>query len=472
MTAKTATNMVAKTEPNDLLHGPLIGKVFAFVIPLMITNLLQTFYSAADMIVVGLSNVSGAIGAIGTTSAMIALIVNVFSGFAVGSSVVVARYIGEGNKEKTQSAVHTALLTGLVSGLFCMLLGLAISRPVLALLGDEGHILDLATLYTKIYFAGVPFLALTNFLISIFRAKGDTKTPLYVLSSTGILNVGLNLLFVLSFGMSVEGVAIATAISNLASAAILLYILSRDDSWCRFSFKKLAFDRRTLKDIIYNGLPAGVQGALFSLSNMIIQSSIIGLNNAICPGGSDIIDGNAAGASIESFAYTATNSVCQASITFTSQHYGARKYKRIGKVMASCYLVTFIIAEIVSLSILIFRVPLIHCYITAPLAVQTAETRLYNMMIPYCTLAFMEVGSGTLRGLNKSMLSTTVSLVGSCLLRIVWIATVFKANPTLEVVYLSYPISWTVTALCHLVLSLRTRRHYIKEAQLAGITED
>lgn len=454
---------------SNLLEGPLIGKVFAFVIPLMITNLLQTFYSAADMIVVAMSNVSGAIGAIGTTSALISLIINVFSGFAVGSSVVVARYIGEGNKEKTQAAVHTALITGLVSGLFCMLLGLFISKPILKLLGDQGHILDLATLYTKIYFIGCPFLALTNFLISIFRAKGDTRTPLFVLSATGILNVGLNLLFVLVFNMSVDGVAIATSISNFASAVILLIILSRDNSWCKFSFNQLRVDKNTLKDIIYNGLPAGVQGALFSLSNMIIQSSIIGLNNTMCPGGSDIIDGNAAGASIESFAYTATNSVCQASITFTSQHYGARKFKRIGKVMASCYFVTFIIAEAVSLFILAFRIPIIHCYVSAPNAVLTAETRLYNMMIPYCTLAFMEVGSGTLRGLNKSMLSTIVSLVGSCVLRIVWVATVFKAHPTLEVIYLSYPISWTVTALCHLILSLRIRKHYIVEAQRAGI---
>jgi len=460
-------NQTLKNQNNsldNLLEGPLIGKIFAFVIPLMITNLLQTFYSAADMIVVGMSNVDGAIGAIGTTTAMIALVLNVFSGFAVGSSVVVARSIGERNEEKTQKAVHTSLLTGLISGIFCMIIGLFVSRPILRLLGDQGHILDLATLYTKIYFLGVPFLALTNFLISIFRAKGDTKTPLYVLSVSGILNVILNLLFVLSFGMSVDGVAIATAISNFVSAAVLLYLLGKDTGWCRFSFKNLTMDRRALKDIIYNGIPAGVQGALFSISNMIIQSSIIGLNNILCPGGSNIIDGNAAGASLENFAYTATNSVCQAAITFTSQHFGAKKFKRIGKVMASCYLVTFIIAEIVSLFIIIFRIPLIHCYITEPYAVQTAEIRLYIMVIPYCLLAFMEVGSGTLRGLNKSMLSTIVSLLGSCVLRILWIATVFKAYPTLEIVYLSYPISWGVTALCHLILSLKTRKHYMQEA--------
>ena len=456
----------------DLLHGPLVGKVFAFVLPLMVTNLLQTFYSAADMIVVAMSDVEGAIGAISTTSAMINLILNVFVGFAVGSSVVVARYIGERNEEKTRLAVHTALMTGLVSGVFCMVVGLFISRPILELLGDEGRILDLATLYTQVYFLGIPFLALTNFLISILRAKGDTKTPLYVLSATGILNVGLNLFFVLVCKMSVDGVAIATSISNFASAVILLIILGRDKGWCKFEFKRLKFDGLTLKDIIYNGLPAGIQGALFSLSNMVIQSSIITVNNSLCPGGSAIIDGNGAGASLESFAYTATNSVCQASITFTSQHYGAKKYKRIGKVMASCYFVTFVIAECVSLFLVFFRIPLIHCYVTDALAVKAAETRLYIMMIPYCTLAFMEVGSGTLRGLNKSMLSTIISLVGSLVLRLVWIAVVFSSHQTLEVIYLSYPLSWTITAICHLIMSLKVRHGYIKEAQLAGITED
>ena len=465
-------NRTVDTEDKDLLHGPLIGKVFAFVLPLMITNLLQNFYSAADMIVVGMSNVEGAIGAISTTSAMISLIINVFVGFAVGSSVVVARSIGEGNEEKTSLAVHTALMTGLVAGIICMILGLFISRPLLELLGDEGRILDLATLYTKVYFIGVPFLALTNFLISIFRAKGDTKTPLYVLSAAGILNIGLNLFFVLVCGMSVDGVAIATSISNFVSAIILLFILSKDKGWCKFEFKKLTFHRMTLKDIIYNGLPAGLQGALFSVSNMVIQSSIISINNSLYPGGSAIIDGNGAGASLESFAYTATNSVCQAAITFTSQHYGAKKFKRIGKVMASCYLVTFIIAECVSLFLVFFRIPLIHCYVTDPVAVKTAESRLFIMMIPYCTLAFMEVGSGTLRGLNKSMMSTIISLLGSVVLRIVWIAVIFPMNQTLETVYLSYPISWTLTALCHLIMSLKYRRKYIKEAQLAGIPED
>ena len=366
-----------RMKDTDLLHGPLLGKIFAFVLPLVMTNLLQNLYNAADMIVVGLSHVDGAIGSIGTTTAMISAVINLFMGFAVGSSVMVARAIGERNERKTSNAVHTSMLVGLVSGLFTMVLGLLMSRRMLILLGDKGHILELADLYTRIYFLGVPFIAMTNFLIAVFRAKGDTKTPLVVLTLTGLLNVGLNLLFVLAFHMSVDGVALATAIANFASMMALGWILHNDEGWCRLQFRRIRLEKYSLKGIIYNGLPAGIQGVLFSLSNMLIQSNIIAINNRLCPGGSDIIDGNAAGASIESFAYVSTNSVCQAAVTFTSQHYGAHMVKRIRKVIRDCYFVSFLIAESISLLILLFRVPLARIYVSAPMAVEAATTRLF-----------------------------------------------------------------------------------------------
>ena len=442
----------------DLLHGPLLGKIFAFVLPLVVTNLLQNLYNAADMIVVGLSNVDGAIGSIGTTTAMISAVINLFMGFAVGSSVMVARAIGERNEKKTSDAVHTSMLVGLISGLFTMVLGLLMSRRMLILLGDKGHILELADLYTRIYFLGVPFMAMTNFLISVFRAKGDTKTPLVVLTLTGLLNVGLNLFFVLVFRMSVDGVALATAISNLASMVALGWILHNDDGWCRLQIRRIKLEKYALRGIIYNGLPAGIQGVLFSLSNMLIQSNIIAINNRLCPGGSDIIDGNAAGASIESFAYVSTNSVCQAAVTFTSQHYGAHMVKRIRKVIRDCYFVSFLIAESISLLILLFRVPLARIYVSAPMAVEAATTRLFYMLFLYFTLAAMDTGSGIVRGLNRPILSTVITLMGSCVLRIVWIATAVRANQTLPMVYLSYPISWGVTGLCHLCVSIYVTR--------------
>ena len=447
-----------RMKDTDLLHGPLLGKIFAFVLPLVVTNLLQNLYNAADMIVVGLSHVDGAIGAIGTTTAMINAVINLFLGFAVGSSVMVARAIGERNERKTSNAVHTSMLVGLVSGLFTMVLGLLMSRRMLILLGDKGHILELADLYTRIYFLGVPFIAMTNFLIAVFRAKGDTKTPLVVLTLTGLLNVGLNLLFVLAFHMSVDGVALATAIANFASMVALGWILHNDEGWCRLQFRRIRLEKYSLKGIIYNGLPAGIQGVLFSLSNMLIQSNIIAINNRLCPGGSDIIDGNAAGASIESFAYVSTNSVCQAAVTFTSQHYGAHMVKRIRKVIRDCYFVSFLIAESISLLILLFRVPLARIYVSAPMAVEAATTRLFYMLFLYFTLAAMDTGSGIVRGLNRPILSTVITLMGSCVLRIVWIATAVRANQTLPMVYLSYPISWGVTGLCHLCVSIYVTR--------------
>jgi len=447
----------------DLLNGPILGKIFQFVLPLLLTNLLQNLYNAADMVIVGLSNVDGALGAIGTTSAMVNCILNVFMGFAVGASVMVARAIGERNREKTSDAVHTAMTVAIIAGIMAMAIGFFASRPILRFMGDEGHILDLATLYTKIYFLGVPFISMTNFLISIFRAKGDTKTPLVVLTLTGLLNVALNLLFVLGFGMSVDGVSLATGLSNLASMVILALILTRDTGPCHLEFKRLRIEKYSLKGIIYNGLPAGIQGALFSLSNMIIQSSIIRINNTVCPGGSEIIDGNAAGASLESFGYVTTNSVCQAAVTFVSQHYGAKKFRRAGKVIRDCYFVSFLVAETISILILAFRMPLIRIYVTSPLAVKAAETRLIYMLSLYFTLAAMDTGSGIVRGLNRPLLSTTVTLLGSCALRIIWIATVVQLHMTLEFVYLSYPISWAVTGLCHFIVTLHVRRKLLKQ---------
>ena len=449
----------------DLLHGPIFPKILSFVLPLMLTNLLQSLYNAADMIIVGLSNVSGAIGAIGTTGAMINIIINLFAGFAVGSSVMVARSIGQGDPERTSLAVHTAMVVGIVTGLATMVLGLLISRPILIALGDEGHILELADLYTRIYFLGVPFTAVTNFLISIFRAKGDTKTPLWVLSATGILNVVLNLLFVLGFGMSVDGVSLATVISNAVSMVVLWIILARDKGWCRLEFRKLGIDRYSLKEIVYNGLPAGLQGAIFSFSNMLIQGTIISINNRLFPGGSEIIDGNAAGANIEGFAYVAMNSVTQATVTFVSQHYGARSTKRMGRVIWNCYLASFIISEAVSLLLLLLRPVIIPLYVSAPAAVDAASVRLEIMFLAYFTLGFMEVGSGVVRGMNRSILSTLVSLIGSCVLRIIWIYTVVKANQTLEMVYIAYPISWTLTAAVHFLVGMSLRKKFKQKYQ-------
>lgn len=455
----------------SLTDGKLLPKIIRFVLPLMLTNLLQMLYSAADMIVVGLSDTEGAIGAIGTTSAYINLLINLFIGFSVGANVVVARLIGAGDEEKCRKAVHTSLVVSVIAGIVCGGLGLLISRPVLALMGDEGHILTLALTYTTIYFCGAPFLAAANDLSAIFRAKGDTRTPLYILAGSGLLNVALNLLFVLGFGRDVDGVAYATVISNAASVVMLAVVLAkREDPFCRLRFRELRVDRRSFGEILHMGLPAGVQGALFSLSNMLISSSIIGINNRLCPGGSAVIDGNAAACSLEGFIYTATNSVYQAAVTFTSQHLGAGKTKRIKKVAGCCYLVTGCIALIGTAILVGLETPLLSLYIHGAagdplyeLAMEAGRIRILIMIVPYILLAFMETGSGVLRGLGRSVTSTVVSLIGSCVLRIIWIYTVFRLFPTLQVVYLSYPVSWALTAFTHFICWQAALRRSISE---------
>ena len=451
----------------DMLEGPLLGKVFLFSVPLIITNALQVFYNAADMIIAGKSNVEGAIGSIGTTTAMINLILNIFMGFSVGTNVVVARNLGKRDPKAVSDSVHSSLIVGLITGVICAIIGFFVCRPVLGILGDKGHILDLATLYTRIYFVGVPFIALSNYLIAIFRAKGDTTTPLVILACTGLMNVGMNLFFVLVCGMSVDGVAWATVIANVVSAVWLGAKLTRDRGMCRLDLKKLRLERAAVREIIRDGLPAGVQGALFSLSNMLIQSTIIGFNNRLCPGGSDIIDGNAAAGNLEGFAYVATNSVYQASVTFTSQNYGAGKYKRIGLVMRCCYFATGLIAILVPAILLIFHKPLLGLYTLKPMAEEIAMLRMHVMLTPYITLAFMEVGSGVLRGLGRSTTSTLVSLIGSCVFRLIWIWTVVPAVGELWVVYLSYPISWALTALTHFIFSETIRRKCIRRQEEA-----
>jgi putative MATE family efflux protein len=451
----------------DMVNGPLLGKVFLFALPLMITNMLQVLYNAADMVVAGLSGVDGAIGSIGTTTAMINLILNIFMGFSVGTNIVVARNIGKNDPKAVEDSVHSSLIIGLISGVICAFLGFFICRPVLKLLGDKGNILELAVLYTRIYFAGVPFIALSNFLIAIFRAKGDTTTPLVVLTLTGLLNVGLNLFFVLVMDMSVDGVAYATVAANVASTVLLGVALMRDKGLCRLKLNRLKLEKRAVTEIIRDGIPAGVQGALFSLSNMLIQSTIIDINNRVSPGGFEVIDGNAAAGNLEGFAYVATNSVYQASVSFTSQNFGAGKYKRIGSVMKSCYLVTGIVAVTVAAVLLVFHKPLLGLYSLEALSEETAMLRMKIMLIPYFTLAFMEVGSGILRGLGKSSLSTIISLVGSCVFRLIWIFTVVKVVDELWIVYLSYPISWALTAITHFIFSETIRRRYLKKQQMA-----
>lgn len=447
----------------DFTNGKVFLKIIWFVLPIVATNLLQMLYNAADMMVVSLSHEQNAVGAIGTTGSFINLIVNLFIGFAVGANVVVAREIGAGDSSRVQSAVHTALIIAVVSGIVGGGIGVGISRPVLTAMGNTGNLLELAVTYTYVYFLGVPFLALTNYLMAIFRAKGDAKTPLIVLACTGLLNVGLNLFFVLVCGLSVEGVALATAIANVASAVILLLKLQSAQDDTAFSWKLLKVDQTALKDIVVNGLPAGIQSALFSLSNMLIQSSIVTVNNNACPPGVEyapIVNGNAAAANLDAFIYTAMNAVYQGAITFTSQNIGADKPHRVKRIMYSCFAIASIIGISLSALLLIFKQPLLALYgivmgekgSLERMAYDAAVIRFWWLSAPYFLCGLMEVCTGVLRGLGKSVTSTVISLIGACLLRVVWLWTVFPKSQTLETIFVSYPITWIVTNIAAFIV--------------------
>ncbi len=440
----------------DFTDGKVFFKIVWFILPILATNILQMLYNAADMMVVSLSSEANAVGAVGTTGSFINLIVNVFIGFSVGANVVVAREIGAKDKERVQRAVHTSLVMAIGFGFLGTAIGLLVSRPVLTWMGNTGSLLELAVTYTCIYFAGVPFLALTNYLIAIFRAKGDAKTPLIVLMSTGVLNVLLNLFFVLVAGLSVEGVALATSISNAVSFVILILKLRHDDDETKFSFRRLAIDGKAFKDIVVNGLPAGIQGALFSLSNMIVQSSVVSVNNAMVPpnaGYDPIVSGSAAAGNLESFIYMGMNSVYQGAITFTSQNIGAGKPERIKRIMYSCFGIVTIIGVVMSAALLIFAKPLLGLYGVVDgaegsleaLAMRAASVRFTYIVIPYFLCGMMDVCTGVLRGMGKALVSTGIALVGACLLRVVWLMTVFPLEPTLEIIFVSYPLSWIVT---------------------------
>ena len=463
----------------DFTEGKIFFKLLRFILPIVTTNLLQTFYNAADMMVVSLSTEENAVGAIGMTASFLSLILNIFIGFSVGANVVVARHVGAKNKDGAQNAVHTSLLMAVIFGVGGGLIGISVSRAVLTLMGASGNLLKLATRYTYIYLAGAPFLSLTNYLIAIFRAKGDSKTPLVVLTLAGLLNVGLNLFFVLVVGLSVEGVAIATVAANVASFLALIIKLRRDQDYTTFSFHKLKMERAAFKDIVLNGVPAGIQGALFSLSNMLIQSSVVTVNNNLVGAESEfapIVNGSAAAGNIEGFVYTSMNAVYQGAITVTSQNIGAKKPQRVKRILYSCLLAVTCVGVIMAGLAYLLKRPLLALYgikggaagSLEAMALETALARFNIITLPYFLCGMMEVCSGVLRGMGKAIVSTVNSLVGACLLRVVWLWTVFPMKQTLEVIFISYPITWIVTTGVAFILIRILLKKMIKENKPAA----
>jgi Na+-driven multidrug efflux pump len=369
-----------------------------------------------------------------------------------------------------------------ISGLLGAVIGIAVSRAVLSAMGNYGNLLDLAVRYCIIYFAGVPFISLTNYLIAIFRAKGDAKTPLIVLSLSGVANVGLNLFFVLVVKLSVEGVAIATVAANALSAVILLIKLRKDQDYTTFSFKRLKINFTAMKEIILIGLPAGIQGALFSISNMLIQSSIVSVNNKLASADNvyqPIVNGNAAAGNLEGFMYTTMNAVYQGVVTFTSQNIGAKKPHRTKRIMYSGFLLTTIIYVVMATFMFSLKPFLLGLYgikdgeagSLEALAMYAATTKMKYLMLTYFFLGCMEITTGVLRGLGKSLTSTFITLIGACLFRVLWISFIFPLKETLEVIFVSYPISWFLTALTSFIVIQVLVRKMVRKRREEEINE-
>ncbi len=435
----------------NMCEGPILGKVLIFSIPLMLSGILQLLFNAADVIVVGRFAGSQSLAAVGSTSALINLLINVFMGFSVGVNVLVARYYGGRKERDVSETVHTAVTLSLVCGLILVAVGLALTRPLLELMGTPGDVIDKAVLYMQIYFIGMPANMLYNFGSAILRAVGDTKRPLYYLSAAGVVNVILNLISVIIFHMDVAGVALATIISQAISAVCVLRCLMRHESCLKIRLGELKIHKEKLMGIVKVGLPAGMQGAIFSISNVLIQSSV----NSF---GSIAMAGNTAAQNIEGFIYNAMVAVYQANLSFTSQNYGAGKFSRINRIMFICIGVVSVVGFSIGVLAYGAGTSLLSIYSSNPEVIAYGMTRLQIIGLTYFTCGIMDTMVGSIRGIGYSVLPMLVSLTGACLFRIIWIFTIFQWSHTLLTLYISYPASWVLTATAHIVCFFLIRK--------------
>ena len=452
--------MAQISRSGDLTSGPMLQKIILFSLPLAASSILQLLFNAADVVVVGRFAGSTALAAVGSNGALINLLVNLFVGLSLGANVVAARCFGARDDQGVQNTVHTAVTLGLVSGVLLAGVGFFAARGLLELMSSPEDVIDLATLYLKIYFLGMPMTMLYNFSSALLRAVGDTKRPLYCLAAAGLINVVLNLVFVIGFSMSVAGVALATIISQTVSACMVTRMLMKEEGALHLDLHHLGFHMGALKQILLIGLPAGLQSTVFSLSNVVIQSAI----NSF---GSTVVAGSSASANLEGFVYTAMNAFSQAAVTFTSQNMGARKYQNLNRVVLNCLLCAIVTGVVLGGGAVLAGTQLLHFYSSDAAVVAAGYERLRVICGTYLLCGIMDTLASSLRGLGYSVLPMVVSLVGSCLLRLVWIATIFQLNRTPFMLYISYPISWVLTAAVHLACLLVVRHKMKNKLKLS-----
>ena len=453
--------MLSKNHDMDMCSGPLFSRIIIFALLIIAMNILQLLFNAADMIVVGRFSGSDALAAVGATGALINLIVNTFMGLSVGTVVIVAQDYGAGKISELSDSVHTSIAISIISGLIVMVMGLVFCKPMLILMGTPKDILDLSVLYMRIYFVGIPAMMIYNFGAAILRAVGDSKRPMYYLVISGIVNVILNLFFVIVLHMSVDGVAWATVISQFLSMVLVMICLFRSNRGIRFVPRQMRIDRTKLKGIVRIGLPAGLQSLLFSISNVLIQSAV----NSF---GSATVAGSSAASNVEGFVGTTMNAYYNAAITFTGQNMGAKKYDRIDAIAKICTVLVFVTWILMSGATILFGRPLLGLYTSDSEVIEIGMLRIKVLMIAYFTAGIMNVFPGLTRGMGYSISPMMSTLIGACLMRIVWLKTVFKWYPTVAMLFACYPVTWGLAGLGQVCIFFYARYRLRKSTEFAA----
>ena len=436
-----------------MCNGPIFKKMLLFALPLMCSGILQLLFNAADIIVVGKFAGDNALAAVGSNTALISLLTNLFIGLSIGANVLTAKFYGAKKHKELSRAVHTSMLLSVYCGVVLTIVGIVGAKQILELMQTPEEVLVLAEEYLRIYFLGMTAMMIYNFGSAILRASGDTKRPLYYLIAAGIINVFLNLILVIVFKLGVVGVGVATAVSQCVSAFLVVRCLMKEQGALRLELKKLRIYKCDLIDIVRIGLPAGFQGLVFSLSNVVIQSAV----NSF---GAVVVAGNSAASNIEGFVYFAMNAFYQAAISFTSQNVGAGKYERVNRILLTAQVCVIVVGLCLGNAAVIFGKGLLGIYSSSPEVIDAGMNRLGIISRTYALCGMMDVMVGSLRGLGYSITPMIVSLVGACGLRLLWVATVFPIEQfhVISTVYISYPVTWTITLCAHILCYIKFRR--------------
>ena len=439
----------------DMTEGPITKKLLLFSLPIMLSGILQLLYNAADVVVVGRFAGHTSLAAVGSTSSLVTLITNFAMGLSVGVNVIIARHIGAKDSERVDKALHTAATLSIFAGIITAVLGFFISRTALELMGSPADVIDKSTLYLKIYFLGAPASVIYNFGSAALRSAGDTTRPLYFLTASGIVNVLLNLVFVIVFHMDVAGVALATIISQYMSAALVVMALKKGQGMLFLRLSSICFDKKEFGEIIRLGIPAAIQSSAFSISNVILQSGVNSFDDSL------IIAGNSAASNIEGFIYVSLNAFHQTAVNFMGQNAGAGQYKRVSRTLWICLGSVTVVGLAVGSLAYLFGPSLLSLYITdSQEAISYGMLRLSLISLTYFLCGLMDVSTGALRGLGESFIPMVISVLGVCGIRIGWIYTIFQLPQfhTPQCLYLSYPISWAITFLCQMFAFLLVYR--------------